>query len=492
MAAHQYPYLLTIGLVILGWSLRICAAETDASAPAPVTATASATTTGTTVAHKSSHRKKKKSAVASTTATGKKTPATTTTAGAKGTLGTKTGTTAASATSTATGVKTAATGKTSKTKKKSRTRTAHAAPAPAVHETAVAPAPSVSVPSSPAIIPVTPSAAPAGAAPVTVTKSNGGTGTQITISAPTDAPHAAAGPEVDTGLPVARPGSAEATPHGTGSYQVASTFPVSPLISSMGSYSPPERAKTSLDNFVFTNFSRRVRNVYPWKLDIITTEFWIGEGGSSISPTDNIESAWDTNWRANNHGTDNPNDRDGYLPGGHIAMTNPFYVALPFNDLAFPDKARRWLPAGWYRPPREGKQVSACKDRWVEIKNAQGETCYAQWEDVGPLRYDHAEYVFGDERPDTYTRAGLDVSPAVADYLNINGRNRLTRWRFVDDTDVKPGLWLKYDEEALIFKAMHELKDDPTRVLPIQRATAPIDDETDVDANKKRLGAAKG
>jgi hypothetical protein len=81
----------------------------------------------------------------------------------------------------------------------------------------------------------------------------------------------------------------------------------------------------------------------------------------------------------------------------------------------------------------------------------------------------------------------------VADYLNITGRNCLTRWRFVDDADVVPGKWLKYDEEALIFRAIHSLKgEDPARILPIQRATAPIDDETDLDSNKKRLGAAKG
>ena len=68
------------------------------------------------------------------------------------------------------------------------------------------------------------------------------------------------------------------------------------------------------------------------------------------------------------------------------------------------------------------------------IKNAQGRSCFAQWEDVGPLRYDHAEYVFGDERPIGLgdDHAGLDVSPAVAQYLGITGKNRITSWRFVD------------------------------------------------------------
>jgi hypothetical protein len=277
-----------------------------------------------------------------------------------------------------------------------------------------------------------------------------------------------------------------ATVHGK--YQTAANFPLSalgPIGSSAGSYLPGHDA---VNNFTFTNFDRRTKNTYPWKMNIITTMFWIGEGDTPISSTDNVSSAWDEDWRSNNGGTDTPNDRSGYASGRHAAMINPFYVALPFNDLAFPDKARRWLPAGWYRPPRNGKQVSACKDRWVEIKNAQGDVCYAQWEDVGPLRYDHAEYVFGDERPETYTRAGLDVSPAVAKYLNINATNRITRWRFVDDVDVPPGYWLKYDEEALLFRAMKSDKE----MQKIDALRAPIDDQTDMDSNKKKVGAAKG
>ncbi len=314
------------------------------------------------------------------------------------------------------------------------------------------------------------------------------TGAPMTIPIPPanlSHPTVGAGPAVETGLPVPRPGStpvygSTTFPH----YQVASAFP----LPSGAGYLPTSHVKSASDTFSFTNFEKR-RNVYPWKYNIITTVFWIGEGGSPISSTDNVASAWDANWRQDNHGTDNPYNRDGFAPADHAAMINPFYVALPFNDLAFPDKARRWLPAGWARPPKDGKQVSACKDRWVEIKNAQGETCYAQWEDVGPLRYDHAEYVFGNERPDTYTRAGLDVSPAVAQYLNITGKNRLTRWRFVDDADVQPGAWLQYDEQALLLNA---IKNTPSQPLPIRSARAPIDDQSDIDSNQKIINKAKG
>jgi hypothetical protein len=333
----------------------------------------------------------------------------------------------------------------------------------------------------------------------------------------TDPAPAALGPTVETGLPVARypgmgspiqgvstyfpasmtlPGKSIA---GTTTRQpfFASTYPSSliPLSSSSaGSYSSPSRTTGPSSDFIFTNFGGKVKNTYPWKTGIITTMFWIGEGGSNISSTDNVASAWDENWRSTNRGSDNPNDRNGFATAEHASTVNPFYIALPFNDLAFPDKAREWVPRRWHRPPEDGKQVSACKDRWVEIKNAQGRPCYAQWEDVGPLRYDHAEYVFGDERPDTYTRAGLDVSPAVAQYLDIDENKRaITSWRFVDDEDVPPGAWLKYDEQAVIYTALHQLKSSTSSSdLPIQRATEPIDDPSNIDSNKKKVDAAKG
>jgi len=337
------------------------------------------------------------------------------------------------------------------------------------------------------------------------------------VSAPPVHP-AASGPTVETGLPVARyPGMgspikgvstyipttvtlpagksvAGATTHQPYFAGVLPSSVISMTSSAAGSYSSSSRTTSPSSDFVFTNYNRKAKAAYPWKTGIITTEFWIGEAGSSISPTDNVASAWDENWRTTNRGSDSPYNRSGYAPADHAPTVNTFYVALPFNDLAFPDKAREWVPRGWHRPPKDGKQVSACKDRWVEIKNAQGRICFAQWEDVGPLRYDHAEYVFGNERPDTYTRAGLDVSPAVADYLGIDGKNRaITSWRFVDDEDVLPGAWLRYDELALLYQAMHQQKSSRSSSdLPIQRGSEPIDEPSNIDSNKKKVDQSKG
>jgi len=325
---------------------------------------------------------------------------------------------------------------------------------------------------------------------------------------------------VETGLPVAKYSGINAPINGVSTYvpmpapmpaktvtgstthqpYYASIIPaaVIPLTSTAtGVYSTPPASHTTTPptEFQFTNYKKTPKpSSYPWKMGIITTMFYIGEGGSSISATDNKASSWDEQWVRTNHGTDDPNDRNGFASADHASTVNPFYIALPFNDLAFPDKAREYVPRAWHRPNEDGKPVSACKDRWVCIKNANGRVCYAQWEDVGPLRYDHAEYVFGEERPDTYTRAGLDVSPAVAQYLGIDeNRRAITSWRFVDDEEVPPGQWLKYDEQAVIFTAMHQLKNggSPSADLPIQKAAEPIDDQN-TDSNRKRLDQSKG
>ncbi len=191
---------------------------------------------------------------------------------------------------------------------------------------------------------------------------------------------------------------------------------------------------------------------YPWKKDITAALFWIGEDGSKGS-------AWDPNWTKTNGGADAPDSRNGFVSADHAGRVNPFYIALPFNDLTFPDKAKDWVPHSWRRAPEEGKTVSACKDRWVWIKNSMGRSCFAQWEDVGPSGNDDAEYVFGSEPPKAKGKPGISLSPAVAQYLGIGDANDpgVVAWKFVDEQDVPPGQWLKYDEQALIFAAMHHL-----------------------------------
>jgi hypothetical protein len=163
---------------------------------------------------------------------------------------------------------------------------------------------------------------------------------------------------------------------------------------------------------------------YPWHREIGTTIFWVGELPHRGDPG-NLRSAWDSQWLLT------------------APRQNPFYVALPFNDIDDHDhtKPEAWTVIPWFRSVfvRDGRSV--CKDRWVAIRHGN-KVCYARWEDVGPFQTDHWQYVFGDERPrpNGNGNAGLDVSPAVRDYLELNALD-CCDWRFVEARSVPPGPW---------------------------------------------------
>ena len=169
---------------------------------------------------------------------------------------------------------------------------------------------------------------------------------------------------------------------------------------------------------------------FPWKKNIVTTVFWIGENPSGNNPVPNHASSWDAAWAKNYGGYDDPNPsrRQDYIPVKFTPRQNPFYCALPYNDKSregHRPEASRVVP--WFKEAYRGPGVSVCKGRWVAIRKGN-RTVYAQWEDAGPFRTDHWEYVFGNERPkgNLNRGAGLDVSPAVRDYLGL-GRHRCDR-----------------------------------------------------------------
>jgi hypothetical protein len=183
---------------------------------------------------------------------------------------------------------------------------------------------------------------------------------------------------------------------------------------------------------------------YSWRTNIVTTTFWVGELAAKNNPVPNIKSSWDQNWTRNYGGYDNPDrkKRNGYLPAAFIPQQNPFYIALPYNDMTmkgYKPEASRVIP--WFNDvqPRNGQSV--LKGRWVAIRY-KGRVAYAQWEDCGPFRTDHWQYVFGNERPKPNLNrgAGLDVSPAVRDYLGMNDTD-VTDWKFVEFEDVPHGPW---------------------------------------------------
>src|ERR1700726_2277941 len=55
---------------------------------------------------------------------------------------------------------------------------------------------------------------------------------------------------------------------------------------------------------------------YPWKKQIVTTIFWIGESPSGNNPVPNRSSSWDKNWAGDYGGFDDPNPsrRQAYIP----------------------------------------------------------------------------------------------------------------------------------------------------------------------------------
>lgn len=192
-----------------------------------------------------------------------------------------------------------------------------------------------------------------------------------------------------------------------------------------------------------------VADRYPWKREIVTTTFWIGERPSKNNPVPNRSSSWDKDWAAHYGGSDTPvkNERKDFRPAAFVPGQNPFYVALPYNDVQMnghKPEAQKIIP--WFKDEFRAAGQSVCKGRWVAIR-FKGQTVYAQWEDCGPFRTDHSGYVFGDERPKKNLNkgAGLDVSPAVRDALGMDDTD-VTDWKFVDFDEVPHGPWAKYGE----------------------------------------------
>jgi len=188
---------------------------------------------------------------------------------------------------------------------------------------------------------------------------------------------------------------------------------------------------------------------FPWKTEIVTTVFWIGEKPTANNPVPNRSSSWDANWTKNYGGFDNPDksQRQDFIPVKFTPKQNPFYCALPYNDKStngHRPEAPRVVP--WFKEAYQGPGVSTCKGRWIAIRHGN-KVAYAQWEDAGPFRTDHWQYVFGNERPKPNLNkgAGLDVSPAVRDYLGMNDTD-VTDWKFVDFSEVPHGPWSKHGD----------------------------------------------
>ena len=182
---------------------------------------------------------------------------------------------------------------------------------------------------------------------------------------------------------------------------------------------------------------------YTLHKNITSTIFWIGEDASSDNGNiSNLPSAWDENWTTNFGGVDTPDERNGYNPKAFIPKQNPFYVALPYNDLDEEgDKKEDILSFIPWATKSDNPTQSICKNRWVKIIK-DDKIAYAQWEDVGPFGEEDSNYVFGDAdvANSINENAGIDLSPAIKTYLNLKDIDKVS-WSFVEDTDVADGPW---------------------------------------------------
>lgn len=187
------------------------------------------------------------------------------------------------------------------------------------------------------------------------------------------------------------------------------------------------------------------KTVYPWRLHVTATIFWIGEKPGGRNTTSNHQSSWDGQWETNYGGYDDPNPaaRANYAPKAFRPGLNSFYVALPYNDCLnyrrHRPEASRVIPWFYRYNPRPGKSV--CKGRWIQLYNGR-KVCYAQWEDCGPWVTDDWQYVFKGQAPRS-KNAGIDVSPAVRDYMGLKSGDKV-HWRFVEFGSVPRGPWSWY------------------------------------------------
>ncbi len=198
--------------------------------------------------------------------------------------------------------------------------------------------------------------------------------------------------------------------------------------------------------------------LYPWRLNITATVFWIGEAPSANNPTPNDKSSWDQQWSENFGGYDDPDpssriadQRSGeFRPKKFTPRLNPFYIALPYNDVAswsaHKPEASKVIP--WFGRVNPDPGKTTLKGRWVQITNGKI-SCYAQWEDCGPWVTDDWEYVFQGKPPKNHSNqdAGIDISPAIRDFLDLQSGKKC-HWRFVEAAQVPYGPWKKYGQST--------------------------------------------
>jgi TonB family protein len=268
---------------------------------------------------------------------------------------------------------------------------------------------------------------------------------------------------------------------GTAQVAVPKPLPTAPtVLSKRELLTGPSSAETAVPA---PPLARSSGDVFPWKTNVVTTVFWVGQEQGTGKTSPQHQSVWDKDWLKNFGGVDTPEPaaRHDYIPISFVPRQNPFYCALPYNDVEQGQvKPEAPIVVPWFKQVHAEPGQSVCKGRWVAIRK-RDRISYAQWEDCGPFRTDHFQYVFQDERPTPNAShgAGLSVSPAVRDHLGLAPTD-VADWRFVEVTDVPPGPWRNYGENNHFVIARRQLEKnfaeqkgsaDSAATIPAQGAT---------------------
>jgi TonB family protein len=280
---------------------------------------------------------------------------------------------------------------------------------------------------------------------------------------------------------------------GTAQVAVAKPSPTAPTVLSQRELPTASSAETAVPA---PPVARPSGDVFPWKTNVVTTVFWVGQEHVTGKTSPQHQSVWDKDWLKNFGGVDTPElaARHDYIPISFVPRQNPFYCALPYNDVEqgqFKPEAPIVIP--WFKQVHAEPGQSVCKDRWVAIQKGD-RICYAQWEDCGPFRTDHFQYVFQNERPTPNAShgAGLSVSPAVRDHLGLAPTD-VADWRFAELSDVPPGPWRNYGENNHFVIARRQLEKNfaEQKGSADSAATIPAQDATPTDESVISPSAAE-
>ena len=152
----------------------------------------------------------------------------------------------------------------------------------------------------------------------------------------------------------------------------------------------------------------------------ITTIFWVGEGATEDNGyIHNKSSYWDENWMKSYGGVDSPTHRKGDLPAAFTPKQNPFYIALPFAEVDGDGN----LKEAAKKIPGFGENHGPLTEI-AGLKSAtRGSRASPSGRMSGPLRRRRFRLGVSAARSSPRTRgglkAGLDISPAAAQYLGV-------------------------------------------------------------------------